>query len=98
MNKIIESYYKNADIPLPLLRQKLSKLERNADIQEEFEYWIKNGCYKDRPCISVEGYTAQSLVSISPYLEGEGAFMMLIDLRERPELAKGKLAKGLKIK
>lgn len=98
MSEIIKNYYKNADIPLPLLHQKLSKLEQNADIQEEFEYWIKNGYYKDRSCISVEGYTAQSLVSISPYLEGEGAFMMLIDLREHPERAEEKIKKGLKIK
>ena len=98
MSKIIENFYKKTDIPLPLLRQKLTKLGRNADIQDEFEYWIENGCYKDSPCISVEGYTAHSLASISPYLEGEGAFMMLIDFRERPERAKEKIKKGLKIK
>ena len=98
MSKIIENFYKKKDIPLPLLRQKLAKLDRNADIQKEFEHWIENGCYKDSPCISVEGYTAHSLASISPYLEGEGAFMMLIDLREHPKRAKEKLKNGLKIK
>jgi len=98
MSKIIEDYYKQVAITPVLLRQKLVKLQRNTDIMKEFEYWIKNGQYLKEDFLSVEGYTASSLAALSPFLDGEGAFMLLIDLREHPEQAKAKISRGFVIK
>ena len=80
-----------------LLKQKLSKLQRNEDIQKECEYWIQHKEYM-RNGISIEGYTAQKLSELSTYIDGEAAFMLLIELREVPEKALRRIHGGFKIK
>ena len=98
MSEIIKEYYSKADIMPLLLKSKLSKFEIHLDIAEEFEYWIKNKSYIKENAISVNGYTAEKLASLSEYLDGEGAFMMLIELRENPTKAMTKIENGFKIK
>ena len=97
MSKIIENYYKQANVMPLLLKQKMSKLQRNADIMKEFEYWIEHKAYLQKG-ISVEGYTAQSLADLSAYTDGEAAFMFLIELREAPDRALRRIKSGFKIK
>ena len=98
MSNIIKKFYEDNKTPGMLLKQKLIKLERNSDIAAEFEYWIENRAYKNEAAVCVENYTAKSLAEQSKYLDGEGAFMMLIELRENPEKAIGQISKGLKRK
>jgi hypothetical protein len=98
MSKIIETFYKNNNIPSFLLTQKLEKFERNEDIALEFEYWIEHKTYKKDNCVVIEGYSALKLAELSPLLDGEGAFMLLIDLRENPQKAIRTIEKGFKIK
>lgn len=86
MSEIVESYYREANVMPFLLKQKTEKLQRNEDILKEFEYWIEHGTYLPNG-VSVEGYTAQSLAKLSEYIDGEAAFMLLIELREAPEKA-----------
>lgn len=97
MSKIIENYYKQANVMPLLLKQKMSKLQRNADIMKEFEYWIEHKAYLQKG-ISVEGYTARSLADLSAYTDGEAAFMLLIELREAPDRALRRIKSGFKIK
>ena len=97
MSKIIEDYYKQAKVLPLLLKQKLSKLSRNEDILKEFEYWIEHKRYIPNG-VSVEGYTAKSLAELSHYVDGEAAFMLLIELRETPEKALRRIQGGFKIK
>lgn len=96
MNSIIRDYYENAGVKPFLIDEKLDKLKKYSDIEAEFEYWIKNKQYKND--VSVEGYTASDIANMSHYLNGEGAFMLLIELRENPEMAKQKIRNGFKIK
>ncbi|MBR4731558.1 MAG: hypothetical protein IK081_02215 [Lachnospiraceae bacterium] len=86
MSNLIREYYEKADLSADLLTEKLEKFERNPDIAKEFEYWIKNGEFK---CNGIEekGYTAEKLASLSDLINGEGAFILLIELREKPEKA-----------
>ncbi|MBR6967809.1 MAG: hypothetical protein IKH78_04665 [Ruminococcus sp.] len=98
MSIIIEEYYKKNNIPLPLLKSKLLKFEKHPDIATEFEYWITNSNYYTEDAVCVEGYTAKKLSEESPYLNGEGAFMMLIELREAPNKALQIISKGIKMK
>lgn len=98
MSEIIKEYYSKADIMPLLLKIKLSKFEKHPDIANEFEYWIKNNSYMPESSISINGYTAEKLASLSKYLDGEGAFMMLIELRENPTKAMTKIENGFKIK
>ena len=97
MSKIIEDYYKQSKVMPLLLKQKLSKFQRNEDIQKEFEYWIQHKEYV-RDGISIEGYTAKKLSELSIYIDGEAAFMLLIELREVPEKALRRIQGGFKIK
>ena len=42
MNKVIEQYYKSANIMPLLLKKKMAAFEKHPDIASEFEYWINN--------------------------------------------------------
>ena len=96
MSKVIETYYKDAGIMPLLLKQKMAAFEKHLDIAAEFEYWISNKEYLDG--VNIEGYTAKSIAALSPYMDGEGAFQLLIELRERPDKAKKRINDGFKIK
>ena len=98
MSDIIRKYYEDNKIPEFLLDQKLKKFDRNKDIAKEFESWIKSGKYRTIGAVSEEGYTAKKLAGMSKYLNGEGAFMMLIELRENPEKALAQIQDGFKLK
>ena len=58
----------------------------------------KNGRYKAVGAVEIEGYTAEKLAEMSKYLNGDGAFMMLIELRENPKKAHERIAEGFKMK
>ena len=98
MREIIKKFYEDNKTPGILLKQKLIKLEQNPDIAEEFGYWIVNRSYETEEPVTVEGYTAKKLSDESKYLDGEGAFMMLIELRENPKKALDQLSRGIKRK
>ena len=97
MSEIIKNFYEENKIPAVLLKQKIAKFDKHLDIASEFEYWIQNKVYKPDG-ISEEGYTAKRLAEESEYMNGEGAFMMLIELRENPKKALEQIAKGFKRK
>lgn len=96
MNSIIRDYYENVGVKPFLIDEKMDKLKKYSDIEAEFEYWIQNKQYKND--VSVEGYTPSDIANMSHFLNGEGAFMLLIELRENPEKAKQKIRNGFKIK
>ena len=98
MSSIIREFYEKNKIPGVLIKQKMTKLENNTDIASEFEYWIKNRTYKTDGAVCIEGYTAKALSEKSQYLNGEGCFMMLIELRENPKNAIDQITKGFKRK
>ena len=57
MSRIIENYYKQANVMPLLLKQKMNKLSRNEDVLKEFEYWIEHKAYLQNG-VCIEGYTA----------------------------------------
>lgn len=98
MSKTIETFYTEHGTPQVILNRKLKDFEQNPDIAAEFEAWISSGQYKSEGAVSVEGYTAKQLSEASPLLNGEGAFIMLIELRYNPDKALKQIKKGFKIK
>ena len=60
--------------------------------------WIKDNKYVSEGAVEVEGYTARKLAEISEYLNGEGAFLLLIELRDNPQRAKAWIKEGFKHK
>lgn len=97
MSDLILNYYEKTKLEEFQLKNKLEMLNRHKDIKREFEYWITHKCYMPSG-IMVEGYSAESLSKVSKYLDGEGAFIMLIKLRENPEVARKQIANGFKVK
>lgn len=96
MNDIIRQFYEKNNLPKPIVEQKVAAFSRHSDIAEEFEQWITNKTYKTQGAVTVEGYTAKSLAELSEYLRGEGSFLVLIELREKPEKALKRIAGGFK--
>lgn len=97
MKQAIVEYYSQSPLVPYLLQQKMDKLQRNSDICDEFEYWILNKEYKQNGVV-VNGYSAQKLADLSRFLDGEGAFMLLIELRENPEKALKQIQQGFRLK
>lgn len=98
MSKVIEEYYKKTKLPEPLIVKKLEALDRNQDIQAEFEAWIESKLFKEEGFVEVVGYSAKSIAEMSRFVNGEGAFMLLIELRENREKALKRISDGFRIK
>ncbi len=98
MNDTIRQFYEKNDLPKPIIEQKVTAFSRHSDIAEEFEQWITNRTFKEQDAVAIEGYTAKKLAELSEYLNGEGAFILLIELREQPEKAHKRITNGFKYK
>lgn len=98
MISIAKKFYEEKGIVPFLLKRKLECFERNPDILGEFVDWINTRTYKEKDCVSVAGYTAKTIAQKSPFLDGEGAFMILIELRENYPKAIDKLSAPIVIK
>lgn len=98
MNDIIRQFYEKNNLPKPIVEQKVAAFRRHSDIAEEFEQWITDRTYKAEGAVTVEGYTAKKLSELSEYLDGDGAFVLLIELRENPEKAHRRIMQGFKRK
>ena len=82
----------------PIVEQKVAAFQRHGDIAEEFEQWITDRTYKAEGAVTVEGYTAKKLSELLEYLDGDGAFVLLIELRENPDKAHRRIMQGFKRK
>lgn len=98
MSEIIKQYYEKSSLMPELIENKMARLEQHPDIINEFEYWIQNQKYVSDGCVTEQGYTAEKLSVLSEYLDGEGAFSLLIELRETPEKALNRIKRGFKMK
>ena len=98
MNDIIKQFYEKNNLPKPIVEQKVAAFSRHSDIAEEFEQWSTDRTYKAEGAVTVEGYTAKKLSELSEYLNGDGAFVLLIELRENPEKAHRRIMQGFKRK
>lgn len=94
----LEKYLKQIHVPEAVVKMKMDSYAKHKDIAKEFEYWISQKEYLQDNCVEVEGYTAKALAESSVLLDGEGAFALLIELRENPKKAIKKISKGFKLK
>lgn len=98
MSDVIREYYEKTGMMPNLLESKISQFNIHTDIMNEFEYWILNKKYKDDNEVNIQGYTAKALSELSPYLKGEGSFILLMELRDNPDKALRRIESGLKKK
>jgi len=75
--------------------EKVSKYE---DIRQEFEFWIQNKTYNADSPLMIDGYTAQGLYNLAPFMDGLGIFNFMVTLRENPVKAKEYIDGGFKRK
>lgn len=94
MMKVIREYLTKANVPEVIIRKKMIAYGKHLDIAKEFEDWILTKKYADKNCVEVENYSAKELAELSEFLDGEGAFSMLIQLREKPNQALRKIKDG----
>jgi len=98
MNKII-NYLVNECNQKPEVANKIAlSFERHDDIRAELEQWIECKEYpQDNPLI-VEGYSAEMISKLAPFMDGVGVYNFMITLRERPENGKRIITEGFKRK
>ena len=75
-----------------------SSFENHDDIRAELEKWIEKREYPQENSIIVEGYTADAISRLAPFMDGVGVYNFLITLRERPNNGKRIIAEGFKRK
>ena len=90
MDKIVD-YLINERHNTPVVaRQLYHVLSKYDDIIAEFRLWLESRTYDIEDAICIEGYTAQKIHKIAPFLDGCGVYSFLVTLRESP-------SKGLKM-
>ncbi|MCL2721068.1 MAG: hypothetical protein FWD47_06990 [Treponema sp.] len=98
MEKII-NYLINTQNQKPEVAAKIaSPLEKHDDIRAELERWIDKQEYPQINPLTIEGYTAEMISKLAPFMDGVGVYNFLVTLRERPENAKRIIAEGFKRK
>lgn len=97
MVDVVRDYYQRAAISENTIKNKIHMFERNADIKREFEHWIKTKEFFENEQVVVQRYSAKQISEMSKYMIGEGAFVMLIELRENPENALKKIKNGFRM-
>jgi len=71
-----------------------SPFERHDDIRIELEKWIERQEYAQDNPLTIEGYTAEKISKLAPFMDGVGVYNFLVTLRERPDNAKRIIAEG----
>jgi len=69
-------------------------LEGHDDIRTELERWIEKKEYPQDSPLTVEGYTAEAIAKLAPFMDGVGVYNFMVSLRERPDNAKRIIAEG----
>ena len=69
-------------------------LEKHDDIRAELEMWIEQQKYPQDSPLKIEGYTADAISKLAPFMDGVGVYNFMVSLRERPDNAKRIIAEG----
>jgi len=95
MTKKIVDYLVNTRNQKPETAARIAlPLEKHDDIRAELEKWIERQEYtQDNPLV-IEGYTAEKISKLAPFMDGVGVYNFLVTLRERPDNAKSIIAQG----
>ena len=92
---IILDYLTNAKKLKPDVAAKISApFSKHDDIRAELEKWIGGQAYQQDNPLTVEGYTAEMISKLAPFMDGVGVYNFLITLRERPDNGKRIIAAG----
>ena len=94
MENII-NYLINARKQKPEVAAKIAApLEKHDDIRAELEKWIDKREYPQSNPLTIEGYTAEMISKLAPFMDGVGVYNFMVTLRERPDNARRIIAAG----
>ena len=97
--EMIIDYLVNVRCQKPEVAVKISApFGRHDDIRAELEGWIANQEYAQDNPLMIEGYTAEMISKLAPFMDGVGVYNFMVTLRERPENGKRIIAEGFKRK
>ena len=94
MEKIIH-YLVNVRNQKPEVTAKIVlPLEKHDDLRAELEKWIETQEYAQDNPLTIEGYSAEMISKLAPFMDGVGVYNFMVTLRERPDSAKRIIAEG----
>jgi len=94
MNKIIDYLVNVRDQKLMVATKIGASFEKHDDVVIEPEKWIEDQEYTQDNPLTIEGYTAEMISKLAPFMDGVGVYNFMVTLRERPENAKRIIAEG----
>ena len=98
MNKII-NYLVNERNQKPEVASKIAyPFEKHNDICVELETWLEKKEYPSENPLTIEGYTAEALSKLAPFMDGVGVYNFMVSLREHPDNAKKIITEGFQRK
>ncbi|MDR0286691.1 MAG: hypothetical protein LBI03_03140 [Clostridiales bacterium] len=98
MGTIMEYLLKEKKMTEVVASRTETKVAKYEDIRKEAEFWIKNKTYNTESPLVVNGYTAQDIYKLAPFMDGLGVFNFLVTLREDPVKAQEYIDGGFKRK
>ena len=94
MEKIINYLVNSRNQKREVAVKIVSSFEKHDDIRFELENWIERQEYEQNNPLSIEGYTAEMISKLAPFMDGVGVYNFLVTLRERPDNGKRIIAEG----
>jgi len=70
---------------------------KHDDIRIELEQWIDRQVYPQEAPLMIEGYSAEMIAKMAPFMSGIGVYNFLITLREHPDEGKSIIGEGFPI-
>jgi hypothetical protein len=94
MEKIINYLVNTCNQKQEVATKIATLFRKHDDIRGELEKWIERREYpRDNP-LEIEGYTAEAIFRLAPFMDGVGVYNFMVTLRERPDKAKRIIAEG----
>ena len=94
MDKILSYLTEDRKVKPEAARKICAAFERHDDIRAELECWVDARAYPQDNPIIINGYTAEKVAGLAPFMDGVGVYNFMITLRERPDSAEKIIAAG----
>ncbi len=94
MEKIIKYFTEEKAVTEVVAKVLMKPLCKYTDIKTEFIYWIDNRTFNIPNALSVNGYSAEKIHEIAPFLDAAGIYGFMVTLRDDPEKAQQYINNG----
>ena len=98
MDIIVDYFVKEkgtTEVVAKVLKKTLTKY---PDIETEFRYWLDQRDYNAPDAVTIDGYTANKIAEIAPFLDASGVYQFMVTLRDDPAKAHDYIKNGFPTK